>query len=181
MENKHLIIRAKSPVQIDGVIREGDDILAHVITSVDLQTLVSMVRYKQVSISEVKAVSQSDPEAGSGEGSGETDSPGSTTGEAGAGPSLSLVPEVPEVEPEQKTEQPQSNASDQVAYYVANGIQEQAAEALAAAVNNKSTKDYELLKTIEGIRRWVANGNDLIDLPDIGRLRKASIEKAIAG
>jgi hypothetical protein len=176
VEKRHLFIRPKSPIQVDGIIRSGDDIIAHIITDVDVQSLASMILFGKVIVTEAEQVSQPEPDAGDGEGSSESEFPGSTTDEPDAGPSLQPVPQQPAPPSEENTE---TQAEKLVAYYVLSGINESAAEALAKAVATEGVKDREMLRTIEGIRQWVANGNDLSDLPDIGRIRKAAIEKAI--
>ena len=165
---KHLLIRPRSEIQIDGVLRTSDDQIAHIITDIDLHTLASMISYGRV-IVEIR----DDEDAVSDEAIERT------SGELGSD-AVVKPDSAPDPLPEVQQQSEGDKHLDLVAYYIESGISETVAEALADAVYGADEiQDRELLKTVAGIRQWVATHKDLTTLPKIGKTRAADILKVI--
>lgn len=167
---KHLLIRPKSELQIDGVMRTPEDSVAHIITDIDLFTLASMITYGRVlvDVREDDGVEIELPEL--------TEAPGGV-GETGvAAEAVTPDPPAVVVKPNSGNDQ-----LELVAHYIESGISETVAEALAEVVfESNDVPDCDQLRTVEGIRGWVETHKDLTTLPKIGKTRAADILKAIA-
>lgn len=97
------------------------------------------------------------------------------TSEPAADPEPELI-EQPE--PEQQPENQEATNDVAVEYLKQSGFTEAIAKRLVA---NSIALDEPRLLTVQGIRDWVADGNDLADdLDDIGPKYKTMIEKVIA-
>jgi hypothetical protein len=167
---KHLLIRPKNELQIDGVVRTPNDSVAHIITDVDIFTLASMITFGRVLI-DVRDDDTDDAELPEPTGS-------QIGGEepVAAADAVAPVPSAAETETNDGSDQ-----LDLVAYYVESGISEAVAEALAEVVfEPNDVPDRDQLRTVEGIREWAEKHKDLTALPKIGKTRAADILKAIA-
>lgn len=167
---KHYIVRPKSAVQIDGEIKTPDDQVAHIITDIDLYTLCSSIVYQKFDCQELADGDEPEfdipPDVSEG---------GSLVGdvESNSSSPTDTSPVVQVVE---------SNQDDQlelIAYYMENGLSETIAEALMEATLSEEVQDRELLKTMDGIREWIAKHKDLTELPKIGKTRSEEIQKVL--
>lgn len=167
---KHYIVRPKSAVQIDGEIKTPDDQVAHIITDIDLYTLCSSIVYQKFDCQELADGDEPEFDISTDVSEG-----GSLVGDVEA---ISSSP----TDTSPAVEVVESNQDDQlelIAYYMENGLSETIAEALMEATLSEEVQDRELLKTMDGIREWIAKHKDLTDLPKIGKTRSEEIQKVL--
>lgn len=173
MAKKHYIVRPKSAIQIDGEVKTPDDQVAHIITDIDLYTLCSSIIYDRFECDQLtEGVEESEPEPVADALVG-VDQAGADAAESA--PANSSTVEVEKVE-----ESGQDDQLELIAYWIEQGMTETIAEALAEAVQDESVKDRELIKTVDGLREWIAKHKDLTDLPKIGKTRSEEITRVLS-
>lgn len=175
MAKKHYIVRPKSAIQIDGEMKTPDDQVAHIITDIDLYTLCSSIIYQRFECDELndgEVTEEPEPEPVADALVG-VDQAGADSAESV--PANSSAAKVESVE-----ETGQDDQLDLIAYWIEQGMTETIAEALSEATQDESVKDRELIKTVEGLRQWIAKHKDLTDLPKIGKTRSEEILRVLS-
>ena len=169
MASKHYIVRPKSAIQIEGEIKTPDDQVAHIITDIDLYTLCSSIVYQKFDCQEIDdSESETVPDGADVDGV-----------DAGEGEPLAPSPANSPTEAVKTDDPGQDDQLELLAYYMEQGLSETIAEALMEATLDDEVKDRELLKTMDGIREWIAKHKDLTDLPKVGKTRSEEILKIL--
>lgn len=184
MAQRHLLLKAAKNINVAGEPKIGGEVLGHLITDVDPRTLAGMITYRHVTIEDrgdvdddslpegqelsVDEADEAEPDADSSASDAVDEGRDGEAGEGASAPSPA--------EPDQKVADQDKGV---VSQFMAAGIPENTAEALAEASRHDDVPDRDLLVTLDGVRQWVAKGHDLVELPKIGMIRKAEIEKIL--